>query len=398
MRISIVTGFFLPVPPLQGGSTEKIWHRLAGLFAAAGHDVTFVSRAWPGLPSRETMQGVRHVRIAGMDHSRSLLRNLWHDLRWGGRVARALPPADVTICNTITLPVWLRRFRPSAGRVAAVIARMPKGHGRFYGRVDLLLSLSEPVTAALLRENPRLAGRIVPFPYPIDWTRLSRGRPAPVPVAAADRPVAISYIGRIHPEKGLDLLFRAASHLTNRSDLPEWRLDLTGPHEVAQGGGGPGYRAQLIAEFGGELGNRLRFLGPEFDAEELARRYQASEIFCYPSVAEAGETFGVAVAEAMAAGNAPVVSALSCFHALIVPEQTGLVFNHAAPDAGLRLADSLARLLRDAGWRSTLARRAQAHVRQFDYSAVANELLDRLGGLAAPGSGLARPAPQIGVV
>ena len=36
MRITIVTGFFLPVPPVRGGSTEKIWHRLAREFAAAG--------------------------------------------------------------------------------------------------------------------------------------------------------------------------------------------------------------------------------------------------------------------------------------------------------------------------------------------------------------------------
>ena len=51
MKITIVMGFFLPVPALAGGATEKIWLRLAGLMTAAGHEVTVVSRRWPGLPA-----------------------------------------------------------------------------------------------------------------------------------------------------------------------------------------------------------------------------------------------------------------------------------------------------------------------------------------------------------
>src|SRR5204862_5030426 len=132
LKISIVTGFFLPVPPLRGGSTEKIWHRLAQEFARAGHEITFVSRRWPGLADRETLGGVTHVRLSGADHSRSLPINLWHDFWWGTRVARALPAADVVICNTVTLPAWLRRMKPAAGRVVAVLARMPKVHGLAY--------------------------------------------------------------------------------------------------------------------------------------------------------------------------------------------------------------------------------------------------------------------------
>src|ERR1051326_7475499 len=136
MRTTSVTGFFLPVPPVMGGSTEKIWHRLAREFAAAGHEVTFISRAWPGYPEREKVNGITHIRLHGANHRSSLLLNLALDFRWGVRVARALPAADVVICNTVTLPVWLRRMKPSAGRVAVVVARMPKGHGRAYGGVD----------------------------------------------------------------------------------------------------------------------------------------------------------------------------------------------------------------------------------------------------------------------
>ncbi len=381
MKITIVTGFFLPVPPVRGGSTEKIWFRLAREFVAAGHEVTFVSRQWPGLADNETRDGITHIRVSGAEHARSLAKNLWHDFWWGTRVAKALPPADVAICNTVTLPAWLGHRRPEAGRVVGVVARMPKGHGHAYGGVDLLLSLSDAVSDRLRHENPRLAGRIAPFPYPIDWqlhADAATGRqPAP------DEPLTIGYVGRIHPEKGLGLLLGAATLLAARTDLPAWRLELVGPWTIPEGGGGEDYRAGLEAEHRPALGGRLVFAGPEFDPAKLAQRYAAMDIFCYPSVAEQGETFGVAVAEAMAAGAAPVVSRLACFRQLVLPGQTGFTFDHTAGTPEQRLADALAQLLADDALRRDIARRAQAHAQTFDFAASARTLratLERLVG------------------
>jgi len=382
MRITIVTGFFLPVPPVRGGSTEKIWHRLAREFAAAGHQVTFLSRSWPGFAERETVDGVTHHRLPGADHTGSRWRNLWRDFRWGLRVTRALPPGDAVICNTVLLPIWLRRCKPAAGRVVAVVARMPKGRGRAYGGVDLLLALGEAVAERLRAENPRLAPRIALFPYPIDWRLHAEAR------AASRRPplpLTIGYVGRLHPEKGLHLLLAAARILTERTDLPPWTLEIVGPVSVPAGGGGEAWWEALRAEFAPALGTRLRPSGPEFDPGKLAARYAGMDIFCYPSVAEHGETFGVAVAEAMAAGCAPVVSDLACFRDLIREGETGLVFDHAGSDAPARLAANLARLLGDPGLRRDLAARAQAHARGFDYAACSRTVLDRLARLAAAG-------------
>jgi glycosyltransferase involved in cell wall biosynthesis len=375
VKITIVTGFFLPVPPVLGGATEKIWFRLAAEFAAAGHEVTFISRAWPGFAARETIAGVEHLRVRGHDHTRFLTLNLWHDFWWGVRVSRVLPAADIVICNSPTLPAWLGRFCPRAGKVVAVVARMPKGQGRAYRRVDLVLALSEAVAARLRTENPALAARIAMFPFPIDWALHARSAQKNLPPA----PVTIGYIGRLHPEKGLRLLLAAAAQLAARSDLPPWRLELTGPLSVAAGGGGETFRDALLAEFGPTLGGRLSFLAPEFDPEKLARRYGALDVFCYPSLAEQGETFGVAVAEAMAAGCAPVVSGLACFQELVRDGETGLVFDHTAPDATARLAAALARLLSDPALRRTLAVRAQAHARRFDFADCARTVLANLG-------------------
>ena len=359
---------------MRGGATEKIWHRLSQQFVAAGHEVTVISRTWPGFPARETIAGVQHLRIPGADHTRYLALNLIIDFIWGLRVTRVLPAADIVITNTVALPVWLRRLKPAAGRVVAVIARMPKGQARLYGRVDLLLSLSAAVTARLVAENPTLADRIAPFPFPIDWQLHAAA-------SARSTPLTIGYIGRLNPEKGLPLLFQAAALLARRTDLPPWRLAILGPVAVAAGGGGEAWVESLRARSGPALGARLQILPPEFDPQKLAHHYGTIDIFCYPSLAEQGETFGVAVAEAMAAGCAPVVSDLECFHELVRDGETGLVFDHTAPDAADRLAGALTCLLSDPALRHRLALQAQTHAQQFDFETVARNLLCNLSGL-----------------
>ncbi len=142
--------------------------------------------------------------------------------------------------------------------------------------------------------------------------------------------------------------------------------------------GGEDWLAGLKARFAPQLGDRLEICPPEFDAAKLARHYGALDIFCYPSLAEQGETFGVAVAEAMAAGCTPIVSGLACFHELVREGSTGLVFDHTAPSAESDLANLIARLLIDEGERHRLAANAQAHAHPFDYPVVASTLLAQL--------------------
>ncbi len=365
-----MTGFFLPVPAVRGGATEKIWHGLARILASQGHAVTFVSRRLPGLAASEVQEGVRHIRLPGFDHTRSLPLNLLLDLAWGFRVARALPEGDVVICNTVTLPAWLRFARRSAGRVAVMIGRTPKGQVRFYRGVARIYAPSTYVAAQITQAWARARTRVVG--YPIDWPLLARS------AGRTGSPVTIGFVGRLHPEKGVELLVRAACRLAGRAGLPEWRLRIAGPPGVGEGGGGEAWLAPLRAKASEALGGRIEWLPPEFDPERLARLYGGMDIFCYPSLAERGETFGVAVAEAMAAGCAPVVSSLACFSDLVSDGDTGLVFDHRGPDPEERLADCIGRLVADPVLRGEVAARGQASARLFDYPAVSRKILDDL--------------------
>ena len=385
MRITLVNGFFLPVPPLSGGATEKLWFLLTREFAARGHQVTSISRDWPGLPATENIDGVRHIRLKGYDHQRALWRNLVLDFVWSWRTFRHLPQADIVVCNTLALPMWLGRLKPSAGRVVVMTGRMPKGQYRRYTHLARVIAPSSLVRDRVLVENPKFADITRVTGCPINWTELATPQPTPhyLPARASADEVTIGFVGRIHQEKGLMLLADAVRLLRDMPDLPPWRLLLCGPSDVARGGSGAMFRQKLMRRLSEALPvNRFHLLDPQFNDRVLAAIYQRMDVFCYPSLAAQGETFGVAVAEAMAAGAMPVVSNLPCFRDFVSDGVNGRAFDHEAPDAAAQLATVLGDALRDADQRRRLAAAARASVQRFDYPRFAEMLLEDFATLA----------------
>jgi glycosyltransferase involved in cell wall biosynthesis len=375
-------GFFLPMPPVAGGAMEKAWFRLGQEFVAAGHSVAVVSRRWPGFPARETREGMEMIRVPGWSHSRSLPLNLLLDGLWGLRLLRHLPPGDIVACNNVTLPIHLPYLRPRAGCAVVVLGRMPKGQIRFYRGAARLVATSDAVADRVAKECPALRGRTRVFPNPIDWGLNARAS------AHSSQLVTIGFVGRLHPEKGLELLLRAAVRLTAESSLPAWRLVIRGPRSVAHGGGGEDYVRRLEAEFATRLSDHVAWEPPVYDESALARCYGALDIFCYPSLAAKGEGLSVAPLEAMAAGAVPVLSRLDCYRDMLRESRNGFTFDHTAPAADAELASILARLIRDSGLRSTLAAEAQTDTRRFDYGVVARDLLADFGQLTS------RPKPR----
>jgi glycosyltransferase involved in cell wall biosynthesis len=195
-----------------------------------------------------------------------------------------------------------------------------------------------------------------------------------------ERARTILYVGRIHPEKGIELFLRGLSHLPTET-LAAWKIRIVGPHETYLGGGGEHFLRAMQA-LGERSGARLQWRGSIFDPEKLAEEYRDSLVFAYPSVAETGEAFGVAPIEAMAFGCAPFVSNLACFRDFIEDGVTGIVFDQRAAEPEKNLANRLADLLGLGPEQiMRIGAQARAKVAQFDVATVAQRYLEDFASL-----------------
>ncbi|HVN31499.1 MAG TPA: glycosyltransferase family 4 protein [Thermoanaerobaculaceae bacterium] len=365
MRVTVVTGPFLPVPPAPCGAAERIWHGLAEAFATRGHHVTFLCRRHQGQGSDEVIKDVRFLRIRGPRRTRFLSANLLADLGYSLRVLRLLPPADVLVLNVFWLPT-IATWRRTAGKVVVNVGRMPKGQMVLYRRASRLAAVSVAVAQRIAQQCPSVMPLVKVFANPVNADIF---RPPPVPRSWKGTKVII-YAGRIHPEKGLRVLLEAFRELAlHRRDVT---LKLVGPHQVAAGGGGDRFLASLkdLAR-----GLPVDFLGEITSSGGLASILQTGHIFVYPSVAENGESFGLAVLEAMATGLVPVVSALDCFKEFVTAGQTGLAFDHHDPGAGSRLACTFSTLLGNTEWAASLGSQAVQATKGFSVDEIAERYL-----------------------
>lgn len=295
MKICILQGAFFPVPPVLGGAVEKRWYHLGKVLATMDHSVTHISRHFGNLPPTEVIEKVHHVRVAGYQQPRNLLLLKAFDLFYSLRAVKQVPAdSSIVVTNTFWAPLLLPRDLKR--RAFVDVARLPKGQCRWYHQAGRLRANSTPVAEAIRAEIPLTDWKrvtMIPNPLPFD------------PPASLDLSLKlpeILYTGRVHPEKGLDLLIRAAQSLPK-----EWRIRIVGPWETSQGGGGRGY-VKHLKQLAGTA--NITFHGPIFDMQALSEFYRQASIFVYPSVAENGETFGLAPLEAMSWGCTPVVSNL----------------------------------------------------------------------------------------
>jgi len=376
MKITIVLGAFLPVPPVMGGAIEKSWFALAQEFVSRNHDVTIISRALPQFASYEIVDGVRHIRVRGSDIPRSLLWLKILDLFYSLRVRRVLPSADILVTNTFWLPLLVRDSSP--GKIYVHVGRYPKGQMRLYGRAARLQTPSSDVADAVKREAPSSAYKVIAIPYPHPQIISAE---APLPLEK--RAKIVLYVGRVHPEKGVHSLVEAFTRL-RRSNFADWKLIIVGSTDSKEGGGGEDYFRQL-QQSAAVARDRIVFRGPIFDAAALEEEFRAARIFAYPSLAARGETFGLAPLEAMTHGCAVLTSDLRCFRDFILPNETGFVFEGAAPDP----ADSLMAAFRDASSDPVrlerIARAGQLKSEEFSRARVADKFLADFESLTRDG-------------
>jgi glycosyltransferase involved in cell wall biosynthesis len=367
MRISIVTGPWLPVPALQGGSVPRMWHGLAEEFARRGHDVVLMPRVSPDQPKSELRNGVRYERVGGFAQGRSTYLDLAKDLVYAVQVLRHLPAADILVLNDFWLPVLTGWFSRGTGLTVVSANRFPKGQYRFYPHVARVIAASRAIKKAIIEQTPAIASRVRCIPNPLDTSQF-------VPPSTSRKKPAgkkILYVGRVHPEKGVHLLVAAFGQITGKH--AGTTLQVVGPTQPKQGGGGQKYLRELtrLAD-----GFPVTFAPPEFDVSKLAAIYQGADLFCYPTMAEKGEALPVAPLEAMSTGLPVIVSSLECFSDFLRPSENGLQFNHRTNDPAGELARALENALSDWDRTRELGRRGIITAQAFSFPGIANKFLE----------------------
>jgi phosphatidylinositol alpha-mannosyltransferase len=169
----------------------------------------------------------------------------------------------------------------------------------------------------------------------------------------------LGFLGRFtEPRKGFDLLRTAFVALAQQR--PGLRLLVAGP----------GDRADLYDDIPAVLHDRVEFLGLVSEADK-ARMLRSVDVYVAPNTG--GESFGMILTEAMAAGAAVAASDLDAFRRVLDGGRAGALF--PTGDAAA-LTALLGALLDDPERRTGLAQYARHAVRAYDWSSVAGRVLE----------------------
>jgi phosphatidyl-myo-inositol alpha-mannosyltransferase len=161
----------------------------------------------------------------------------------------------------------------------------------------------------------------------------------------------IGFVGRVdESRKGLRVLFDALPRL--RAEFPDVRVLVAGPGQIDEA---PPAGVTMLGRV---------------SEEDKARAYASVDVFAAPNTG--GESFGIILLEAMAAGAPIVASRLDAFSQVL---EGGRLGELVAIDDPASLAAGCAALLRSAERRQTLREAGRAAVNRYDWSVVAKEIL-----------------------
>ena len=245
---------------------------------------------------------------------------------------------------------------------------------------SLILGAADGALAPLLE---KIRGRIAVSTLARRWQMESLGSdaveiPNGVDVAAFSEVDAsaevsgsptVAFLGRYdEPRKGMGVLVAALPAVLEA--VPDLRLRIMGDGDERA------LRARLPE------GLRVDFLGRVGDGRKAAV-LAGSDVYCAPNTG--GESFGIVLVEAMAAGAAVVASDLDAFRRVLRDGECGELAPVGDPAA---LATALIRVLGDESHRAGLCTRAAEAVRDYDWPVVADRVIRVYETIRGPGETL----------
>jgi phosphatidylinositol alpha-mannosyltransferase len=375
VRIALVSPYSWSVP---GGVNQHIEH-LAEELGARGHEPWILAPVGALTPRRRGMESRRHraaERFIPMGTSIPLPSNGSRAyLNFNPRVALRMDRA-VRAMRFDLMHVH-EPFTPSVAMTAVILSTSPIV-GTFHAALDAsrwYTNMELIVKALMRRVDVRVAVSPAAMEYPArmfpgDWRIIPNGitvekfSPA---LGTAKVKGKVLFIGRAEPRKGLGVLLPAFAQLRRRR--PDATLVIAGANRQqtleavrrAQGSrDGQGLRVDLTG---------VEPLG-WVDDDEKVRQLGEAQVVCAPSLT--AESFGIVLAEAMAAGVPVVASDLPGYRAVL---QDGVCGRLVTPDRPDLLAGALEEVLDDAALRERLTAAGLRAAQKLSWSSVTDEIL-----------------------
>lgn len=362
MKIALVSPYDFPYP---GGVTQHVTH-LAHAFRTHGHDVRIIAPSSDRQLERHMNDVYRVGRVTRIRANGSIAR-ITLSFRLARRVREILRDERFDVVHAHeplmpALPPTILKYSDSLN-IGTFHAHRGSYYGYFYGRpmlkrvfanLDGRIAVSRPAKKFV---QQYFQARYTIIPNGVDVERFAN---APrLPELSDGRPTVL-FVGRPEKRKGLGYLIRAYPAIKNA--FPEARILVVGA------GNWEHNRYQRYAEHHGLTD--IRFLGEQPD-NVLPSLYASADVFCSP--ATGGESFGIVLLEAMAAGTPVVATDIDGYREVVMHGKQGLL---VPPRNEHALADAICSILQNTGLRAELAAAGQMWAQQFAWSRIAGRILD----------------------
>jgi phosphatidylinositol alpha-mannosyltransferase len=274
-------------------------------------------------------------------------------------------PFDVVHVHEPFTPLvpWLVLLGARAPLVGTFHVHRDEGHRLYAATAWALQPLARRLRARIAVSDaarrtvePHFPGRYDIVPNGVDVRRFRTAHPRPA-IMTVDRRW-ILYVGRLEPRKGVDVLIYAMSRVQKHA--PEAAL-------LVVGDGSERRRLEALAR---ATGIAVTFAGALPD-DDVVACLQAADIVCAPAVG--GESFGMILLEAMAAGTPIVASRIAGYAESIGDADCARL---VPPGEDGSLATELLALITNDALRLRLGACAAEDVRQYDWDTIAGRLVD----------------------
>lgn len=197
------------------------------------------------------------------------------------------------------------------------------------------------------------------IPNGIDWEHFSKPPAEPL-TKFKDGKFNILFVGRLEKRKGLIYLLKAFSVIKEK--YPNTRLIIVGPGTRLRKAFEKFIVQNNIAD--------VTFTG-FIPYQELPAYYNTADLFCAPSTG--GESFGIVLLEAMAAGKPIIASNIEGYLSVLASGEEGLL---VPPQDVSALADGIEKLMADRELRLKMGEKGKLKAEQYAWHRVADKVMD----------------------